>query len=197
LIFSHSNTKKNETMKTLFACGLVCLAMMTASGQENVKFTVEVSTDSVLFGNYFQVKFSLENASGSEFRPPAFDEFEVMSGPNMSSSFSMSNGRITQSVAYTYYLKPREVGNYYIQPASIKAGYKILETDAKEVLVVPNPDGVIQNPEPRQKQGMMDDWFKGFDAMPRLDWFDDLEIPVPPQEERKAPPKSKKKTTRI
>jgi|APTNR8051073442_1049403.scaffolds.fasta_scaffold01074_11 hypothetical protein len=184
-------------MKTLFACGLVCLAMMTASGQENVKFTVEVSTDSVLFGNYFQVKFSLENASGSEFRPPAFDEFEVMSGPNMSSSFSMSNGRITQSVAYTYYLKPREVGNYYIQPASIKAGYKILETDAKEVLVVPNPDGVIQNPEPRQKQGMMDDWFKGFDAMPRLDWFDDLEIPVPPQEERKAPPKSKKKTTRI
>lgn len=189
--------QKKETMKALFACGLICLAVMTASGQETAKFTVEVSTDSVLFGNYFQVQFTLHNASGSEFRPPAFDEFEVMNGPNMSSSFSMSNGKITQSVTYTYYLKPREVGNYYIQPASIKTGYKILETDAKEVLVVPNPDGVIQNPEPRQKQGMMDDWFRGFDAMPRLDWFDQLEMPVPPQEERKAPPKSKKKTTRI
>lgn len=185
-------------MKALFACGLVCLAMMTASGQENVRFSVKVSTDSVLFGNYFQVHFALENASGTEFQPPAFDEFEVVSGPNMSSSFSMNNGKIAQSVTYTYYLKPKEVGNYYIQPASIKAGYKILETDAKEVLVVPNPDGVIQNPEPPQRQGMgMDDWFKGFDAMPFPDWFDRLEMPVPPQEERIAPPKSKKKTTRI
>jgi len=183
-------------MKALFACGLICLAMMTASGQENVRFSVEVSTDSVLFGNYFQVQFHLENASGSEFSPPAFDEFEVVSGPNMSSSFSMSNGKITQSVTYTYYLKPREVGNYYIHPASIKAGYRILETDAKEVLVVPNPDGVIQNPEPRPKQGS-DGWFRGFDAMPFPDWFDRLEMPAPPQEERKAPPKSKKKTTRI
>ena len=185
-------------MKALFACGLVCLAMMTASGQENVRFSVKVSTDSVLFGNYFQVQFILENASGSEFTPPAFDEFEVMNGPNMSSSFSMNNGKITQSVTYTYYLKPKEVGNYSIQPASIKAGYRILETDTKEVLVVPNPDGVIQNPEPSQKQGMgMDDWFKGFDALPFPDWFDRLEMPVPPQEERVAPPKSKKKTTRI
>jgi len=185
-------------MKALFAGSLICLAMMTASGQENVRFSVEVSTDSVLFGNYFQVQFTLENASGSDFRPPAFDEFEVMNGPNMSSSFNMSNGKITQSVTYTYYLKPREVGNYYIHPASIRAGNKIIETDAREVLVVPNPDGVIQNPEPRKKQSMgMDDWFKGFDALPFPDWFDRLEMPVPPKEERVAPPKSKKKTTRI
>ena len=183
-------------MKAMFACSLIWFAALAASAQENARFTVEVSTDSVLFGNYFQVQFTLENASGSDFRPPAFDDFDVINGPNMSSSFSMSNGKVAQSVTYTYYLKPREVGNYYIHPASIKAGDKIIETDAREVLVVPNPDGVIQNPESRQKQGM-DDWFRGFDAMPRPDWLDRLEMPVPPQEERKAPPKSKKKTTRI
>ncbi|NUO02149.1 MAG: BatD family protein [Saprospiraceae bacterium] len=183
-------------MKAMFVCGLIFLAGLTASGQENAKFTVEVSTDSVLFGNYFQVQFTLENASGTDFRPPAFDEFDVISGPNMASSFSMSNGKVSQSVTYTYYLKPREVGNYYIHPASIKAGEKIIETNAKEVLVVPNPDNIIQNPDSR-RQKSMDDWFNGFDAMPRFDWPNRLELPVPPQEERKAPPKSKKKTTRI
>lgn len=183
-------------MRALIACGLICLASMAAKGQENAKFTVQVSTDSVLFGNYFQVQFILENASGSDFRPPSFDDFEVINGPNMASNFSMTNGSISQSITYTYYLKPREIGNYYIHPASIKAGEKIVETDAKEVLVVPNPDGIIQKPDTR-KQRDMDDWFRSFDAMPMPDWLDRLEMPMPPQEERKAPPKSKKKTTRI
>ncbi len=185
-------------MKSLFACSLFCMAIVAASAQENARFTVEVSSDSVLFGNYLQVQFTLENASGTDFQPPAFDEFEVLNGPNMASNFSMMNGQVSQSITYTYYLKPREVGNYYIHPASIKAGNKVLETTALEVLVVPNPDGIIQNPKTRQEPDL-NDWFRNYDAMPRPNWLEQLEreAPARPKEERTAPPKSKKKTTRI
>lgn len=180
-------------MKVLFACCLGCLICVAAHGQENARFSVEVSTDSVLFGNYFQVQFTLENAQGTDFQAPDFTEFDIINGPNMSSSMSIMNGKVSQSVSYTYYLKPREIGNYYIHPASIKVGDKVLETNAKEVLVASNPDGIIQNPKNSQPQ-IGDDWFRGFDAMPRPDWLEQMERP---QEPRQAPPKSKKKTTRI
>lgn len=136
------------------------LASQIAIAQEDAKFSVKVSMDSVLYGNYFQVVFSLENAKGQDFQAPAFEDFVVKSGPNMSSSFSMVNGDVTQSVSYTFYLEPKDIGNYYIQPASIAVGEMMLETQPIEILVVPNPEGIIQK-QPQEER--MSDFFRGFD----------------------------------
>ena len=142
------------TMKKKLTLIIGCLAFMTGSqlfAQEEPVFTVEVSSDSVLMDNYFTVSFTLENAEGDNFAPPAFDEFEVVSGPNTSSSMSFINGKMSQKVSYTYYLRPREVGNYYIHPASIESADGVLETLPQEVIVLPNPDGIIQQPKPRSE----------------------------------------------
>lgn len=114
---------------------------------QEAKFSVEVSTDSILLGNHFTVTFTLENASGTEFEAPSFEDFILVGGPNQSSSFSMFNGNVNQSLSFSYFLEPKDIGNYYIHPASIKLENRVLETSPLEIMVVPNPDGVIQKPE--------------------------------------------------
>lgn len=170
------------------------LASQVGLAQEDAKFSVKVSMDSILYGNYFQVVFSLENAKGQDFQAPAFEDFYVKSGPNMSSSFSMINGEVSQSISYTFYLEPKDVGNYYIQPASIAVGESMLETEPIEIMVVPNPEGIIQS-QPQEES--MSNFFKGFgpDRMPgfrdfQLD-FGDPNLRVPPQHKDLLPPPGK------
>ena len=162
------------------------------SAQDSALFKVEVSCDSILMGNHFKVSFSLENTGGENFQPPVFEGFDVVSGPNYSSSFSMINGKVTQSVSYTYYLRPRNIGNYYIEPASIAVGKEVLETTPVAVTVVPNPDGVIQEPEEKRA-------FPGFDR----DFWDMPALPQPflqseaPEPQPGQKPKHKRKTYKI
>ena len=121
----------------LFLCGPML-------AQEEARFTIEVSSDSILMGNYFEVKFTLENAKGSNFEPPTFSEFFLKGGPNTASSMSIVNGEVSQTITYSYYLEPKDIGNYWVEPASIAVGDEILETQPIEVVVFPNPDGIKQ-----------------------------------------------------
>ncbi|MFK7936001.1 MAG: BatD family protein [Saprospiraceae bacterium] len=161
----------------LFTISFICVGLV-ASAQE-AKFSVTVSSDSVLLGNYLKVTFLLENANGNEFSPPEFENFTVVSGPNTSSSMSIMNGVVAQSISYTYYVEPSDIGSYYITPASIATEEKILETEPVEIQVLPNPDGIIQRPQEQRRQRM--DFFQPFPSTPQ-----------PP-----AAPKKKKKKRKI
>jgi len=118
--------------------------------QDAPKFTVQVGSDSILLGNYFEVKFILENAKGRNFSAPEFENFSIVGGPNQSSSFSMINGEVSQSLSYSYFLQPISEGNFYIEPASIEVDGSFLESAPMEIIVAPNPDGIIQNPNQEQ-----------------------------------------------
>ncbi len=127
-------------MKIYLSTILFGFVMNLAVAQQDARFIIEVSSDSIPLGHYFEVKFILENAHGSYFEPPTFEGFTVVGGPNQSSSFSMVNGKVSQNMSYSYYLQPQEIGNYFIQPASVKVGDEILETQPKKILVVVNPE---------------------------------------------------------
>lgn len=169
-----------------FFFGLMfCFALQAQ--EKKPKFTLEISTDSVLMGNYFEVKFTLENANGRNFYPPSFEQFNVVGGPNQSSNFSMMNGEVTQSISYSYYLEPKEIGQYWIEPASIEADENILETIPAEILVVPNPDGIKQYPQQREQRRL---FFDDFFSRPRTE-----PQPIPKKETPKQQPKKKKRKT--
>lgn len=170
---------------TVFLCSLLMsIGLLQAQTQEKAaRFTVEVSTDSLLMGNLLKVTFTLENAKGDGFEAPYFTGFDLQSGPNYSSSVSIVNGRSTQRLSYTYYLMPKDVGNYYIEPASVLVDGQVLETMPVEVIVVPNPDGHIQQPSPEQRLGQSFHFempgFEGspfgeggFEGFPGFDWGD-------------------------
>ncbi|MFN7115364.1 MAG: BatD family protein [Saprospiraceae bacterium] len=152
-------------------------------GQKAPIFTAKVNTDSVLLGNYVQVQFTLENANGENFQPPVFEGFQVVSGPNFSSSVSIVNGNVSQQVSYTFFLEPNDIGNYYIQPASIQVGQDVLETKPLSVIVVPNPDGIIQKtPSPERFN---------------FDWQMPKAAPAPKPKQEAKPPVNKRKTYKL
>ncbi len=147
-----------------FGFWILCVCLV--AGQSAPKFTAEVSTDSVLMENYFEVKFTLENGQGKNFEPPSFSDFQIVGGPNQSSNFSMINGEVKQSMTFSFFLQPKEAGNYCIQPASISVNGEILETQPLSITVAPNPDGIIQNIE-KSHQFLQDfDFWNGSESEP-------------------------------
>ena len=139
-------------MKKLLYTIVFSFVISLTFAQQESSFRVEVSSDSILLGNYFEVKFILENDSGSQFEPPTFEGFNVVGGPNQSSSFSMVNGKVSQSMSYSYYLEPKDIGNYYIEPANVKVGNEVLETEPKLILVLANPDEIYQSPRSTERE---------------------------------------------
>jgi len=180
-------------MKKIVMLLLLCFISFVVMEAQDAKFTVSVSTDSILMDNQFQVSFTLENVQGTEFEAPIFGDFDVLSGPNMSSNFSMMNGAVTQTMTYTYILRPKEVGNYFIEPASIKTGDSYLETAPLEVMVVPNPDGIIQKSPAQERNSRRDIFGDMFDSS---DFLRRMPSESAPRQEQ-VKPKKKRKTYRL
>ena len=127
---------------TLLILGLSSLHI----GAQDVKFTVEVSNDTLLLGNYFELKYTVENASGNSFEPPQLTQMDIIGGPNTSTSMSIINGEMSQSSSYAYYIEPSDIGAYTIPPAYLTVGEEVMETLPIEIMVLPNPEGIIQPP---------------------------------------------------
>jgi len=163
-------------MKKLFIFIASVMISLVAFSQEAAKLTVEVSNDSILLGNYIEVKFTIENAAVKNFEAPNFDGFNIVSGPNQSSSMMISNGKVSQTMAYSYYIEPVDVGNYFIQPAFVDTEEGALASVPLEVLVVDNPDGIIQHPQQNNRQDLFnrDDFFGGDSFFGGNDFFNDF-----------------------
>lgn len=120
----------------------MCLFSFAAFSQE-VTMSAEVNRDSVLLGNHLIVTFSIENGKG-DFEAPSFDNFMVISGPNMSTSTQIINGVYSGTQTISYYIKPEEIGDFIIPEAYYKMEDGNLSTLPIPFTVYPNPNGVIQ-----------------------------------------------------
>jgi hypothetical protein len=129
---------------------------------QDAAFSVSLSADTIGLNNRLEVTFTLTNARGSSFEPPVFEGFRQVSGPNVASQFSLVNGSMSSSVSYTYVLEPMDVGQYYIQPASIETDGRVLETKLAEVWVFPEWDA----PDRLQPAPDRDFWFLDPPAQP-------------------------------
>lgn len=124
---------------------------------EDVKFYVSAPS-TVGSGQQFAVTFTV-NAAASNLKAPSFKGFSVLSGPNQSSSSSMQiiNGRMSQSVSYsfTYYLQAGNEGSYPISPAKITVDGKTYETESFTIKVVKSSAnaGNQQQQSQQQQQG--------------------------------------------
>jgi len=106
--------------------------------------SVLVSADTLYVGNVIGVKYIVENIAG-DFQPPKFGEITLVGGPNVSSSFSMINGEVTQSASYEYILRPEDLGDFVLDAAKVVTGEEDFVSDRVHVIVVDNPDGIIQD----------------------------------------------------
>lgn len=171
-------------MKRLIIATLLIIVNHFFLNGQAADFSVSISPDTILMGNTFRVDFSMENISNPNFQPPDFEGFRVIGGPNQSSSMMVMNGEVSQSMTYTYYLEPAGEGQFFLAPAKAETEEESLFTEPLEIIVLPNPEGIIQQPESTRSFG----WDSDFFQMPE---FPALRNPVP------KPKKKKRKTYKL
>jgi len=110
----------------------VCVASLVFGQQGSL--SVKVNKDTVSKDEVVTVEFMLDNLTGN-FQAPDFSGFQVVSGPNTSSSFRMMNGEVSQKKSYSYALVPMEEGNLVIGPASVENNGDIISTEDIEIYV--------------------------------------------------------------
>lgn len=109
---------------------LLLLCMMTLFAFQANAQSFNASIEDV--GGYYRLSFSVNAADVSNFVPPSFKDFEVLSGPSesTSSSYTYINGRSShsQSTTFTYILSARKSGRISIGSASVRVGGKMLHS---------------------------------------------------------------------
>lgn len=132
-------------MKQFFIYLFVFCNSIGFSFAQDEAFFIELSSDTVLAGNVLQVSFIANNVSG-QFESPDLDGLNVVSGPNTSTSMSMINGTVAQRSSYSYNIYLEDIGEVIIPPAFFETKENTLETEPVSIIVLPNPEGIIEQP---------------------------------------------------
>lgn len=104
--------------------------------QAQLKFYAQADATEILENSYLDVEFILENADGENFRPPQFNNFKIVAGPNRSSSMSIINGKMNKKLSYGYTLRPTQQGRLTIGAATIETYAGTLSTETLTVKVL-------------------------------------------------------------
>jgi hypothetical protein len=115
---------------TLIIGLLLCTSLLFAQG----KFVATASKTNVGVGEQFEVDFTI-NAGGTHYTQPDFHDFQVLSGPNISSSFASINGVSTMSISYGYILTATKEGTFTIDEAAIVLNGHTLTTNSIKIKV--------------------------------------------------------------
>ncbi|MCL3781251.1 protein BatD [Prolixibacteraceae bacterium JC049] len=124
------------------------------SKADRIKFTMSAPSV-VTMNEQFRLSFAL-NERGENLKLPNLTDFDVLMGPSQSTSqqFSNINGKMTQSVtySYTYILRAKKTGKFRVLPASINARGKTYQSNALEIEVVKGQTRQQQNQREQRVQ---------------------------------------------
>lgn len=141
--------------KTSAISAALFLSILSTSFAQTVSLTA--SAPRVVYqGEQFRLTYQL-NAKAEGFNNPDIKDFNVLSGPNVSTSSSVQiiNGKVSQSVqyTYTYILSAPTAGNFTIEPATAKANGQIVKSGPVTVEVVTRGNQPQTNTTQNQQQG--------------------------------------------
>lgn len=113
--------------------------------------TLRLSTDAkkVIQGSTFTAKYELNGGKISQFQKIDFSPFEVVAGPNRSSSISNVNGKVNQKESYTYTLYTDKIGTYEVPAATIISNGKTIRSNTTTIEFV---KGTSANAIPTDKK---------------------------------------------
>ncbi len=127
---------KYVMMLMLVLTGIWRVSAAEISFEASAKSTVAV-------GERFQVSFAL-NSNGSGFKAPSFAGFDILSGPNQSTSMQYNGSSMSQSLTYSYVLQAAKEGTFTIAPAKIKVNGTEIESNELKITVVKGPANTQQ-----------------------------------------------------
>lgn len=98
-------------------------------------FYASLNTKSIPVNQNFQLSFTVENGTGKSLQLPNLNDFQVLSGPNTSQSMQWINGKTTQSVSYSFILRPKKEGTFKIGKAKIEVNGAEMESNELSISV--------------------------------------------------------------
>lgn len=114
--------------KAWFLIASLSFLSLVAKGQtENL--TIKIDKDTLYIDDVIKIEFELNNLSG-QFIAPDFSGWKLISGPNLSSSFIMVNGEVTQKKTYSYIIMPETTGTLIIGSAYITSDTQEISSDS-------------------------------------------------------------------
>lgn len=140
---------------------LLLLAVPMAAIADDITFTASAKSK-VRVGERFQLNFTI-NAEGKGFRGPEITDFQVLSGPNASTSSSVQiiGGQVQSKVEYvfSYILRAGKEGTFSIPPAKVTANGKEFTSNAVVVEVLPGTAASGSRGENTQTTNLDDELF--------------------------------------
>lgn len=143
--------------KILFIIALLIssFACHTAHAEE-ISFTAS-APNAVVIGETFRLSYTINTHDARGFRIGDIADFDVLSGPNQSSSSSTSiiNGVRTSSktLTFTCILRPKREGTFTIPAATIMVDGKQMQSKQLSVKVLPPDQHSSQQPGAQQGRG--------------------------------------------
>jgi hypothetical protein len=135
---------------------IIILAFLGAGFMELHSQDIEFSAatkSNVQVGEQFRAVYTV-NKQVDRFEGPDFEGFNVLSGPNQSTSqsYQFINGKVSQSyqITYTYYLQATKEGSFSIDPAKVLSEGKTFQSNTLTINV---SQGAASQPQPQSKQG--------------------------------------------
>lgn len=139
-------------MKYLVSIAFLCI-QNTIMAQSDISLTIDVSADTIYMDNAFKIEYKVENGSASGFELPELPDFDLLQGPSRSSSMTFINGVQSSEESYSYYFRPTKSGTFVIQPFELTKDGKTMTSNSPKVVVVPNPNNLLQDPNTGQIEG--------------------------------------------
>lgn len=148
-IRSEMKSVKTHIASELKVSLLAVLLLLLSSAQllAQAKFYA-TAPKSVPVNQSFQLTYTLENGNGGNLKLSPLNDFQLIGGPNTSSNMQWVNGNVTQSISYTYILRPKKEGTFKIGKASIQVSGVTMESNELSIDVT---QAVAQQPQ-RQRQ---------------------------------------------
>ncbi|MFM2224135.1 MAG: hypothetical protein RJA07_337 [Bacteroidota bacterium] len=108
---------------------IIFLLLHQISNAAGIKFTASVSKNPVAVGEQIQVTYSVENAEVRGIKPPTFNGFAFLQGPNQSSNMTFVNGKMSSSMSFTYFLQAAKEGKFTFAPATATTAQGNIESN--------------------------------------------------------------------
>ncbi len=147
---------KNNNIRLFIILIAIASGILTARLNAQ-QFGATVDRSTVGVNETFQVDFTFNGPSVngiSDFKPPDFSGFRILSGPNQSTSMQFINGSSSASITYSYVLHPSSGGEFEIGQASVNYGGKTYTSSPVKVKVV---QGATQPSQQNNNAGLSQD----------------------------------------
>ncbi len=118
---------------TLIICW-ICWSLGTMAQEPD--FYAKVDRNPVGLKETFTLEFHFVNAKTNNWKAPDLGNFEIISGPNRSSSVQIVNGNMTQEIILSYILQPNSLGTFIIGQATATIQGKTFHSKAIQLEVV-------------------------------------------------------------